>query len=127
MTETEQDDGGIDRRGYPRFRVADVTVDYSDGENFLFAYIDNISEMGIFIRTDDPLPVGTQLRLRFAPGNRSRLELDGEVVWVNVIRSDGSHINPGMGVRFLALTPDQRERVVEMVRTVAYLQSDGEN
>jgi type IV pilus assembly protein PilZ len=116
-----------DRREHPRFEAPDFTIDYAHGESFLFAYIDNIGEMGIFIRSDDPHPVGTHLLLRFAPGSYARLELEGEVVWVNSVRCDGSHINPGMGVRFLALTPDQRETVVEMVRTVAYLQSDGEN
>jgi type IV pilus assembly protein PilZ len=126
MTVTGEDDWA-DRREHPRFKAPDCTVDYSDGENFLFAYIDNISEMGIFIRSDDPLPVGTHLLLRFALRPASRLELEGEVVWVNVVRSDGSHINPGMGVRFLGLTLDQREMLVEMVRTVAYLESGGEN
>jgi type IV pilus assembly protein PilZ len=126
MTVTGEDDWA-DRREHPRFSAPDFTVDYYDGENFLFAYIDNISEMGIFIRSDDPLPVGTHLVLRFGPGNLARLELEGEVVWINAVHCDGSHINPGMGVRFLSLTPDQRETVVDMVRTVAYLQSDGEN
>ena len=42
-----------------------ISVDYSSGETFLFSYIQNISEMGIFIRSDDPPRVGTSLRLRF--------------------------------------------------------------
>ncbi len=118
---------GRDRRVHPRFATPDVPVDYSDGQTFLFAYIENISEMGIFIRSDDPLPVGTTIRVRFTPTGYHRLELDGEVVWINSVRPDGSHINPGMGVRFTALTPAMREAVVDMVRTVAYLQGDGEN
>lgn len=126
MRQTEGGDGA-DRRLHPRFAMADVPVDYSDGQTFLFAYIENISQMGIFIRSDDPLPVGTRIRVRFAPNGYHRLELDGEVVWINAIRCDGSHINPGMGVRFLALTPELREAVVDVVRTVAYLQADGEN
>ncbi|MBC7172577.1 MAG: hypothetical protein H5U40_09135, partial [Polyangiaceae bacterium] len=59
MAQTDRNDGR-DRRGYPRFSIADVPVDYSDGHTFLFAYVENISEMGIFIRSDDPLPVGTE-------------------------------------------------------------------
>ena len=65
--------------------------------------------------------------MRFTPTGYHRLELDGEVVWINAVRPDGTHINPGMGVRFLALTPALREAVVDMVRTVAYLQGEGEN
>lgn len=113
-----------ERRRHQRF-TASISVDYTTGESFLFAYIDNISEMGIFVRSEDPAPVGTRLRLRFAsPDGAEPLELDGEVVWINPVRVIGDNPNPGMGVRFLELTPDQRERVVDLVRTVAYLQSE---
>ena len=98
------------------------SVDYASGDNFLFSYIQNISEMGIFIRSDEPLPVGTSLRMRFGPEGSERLELEGKVTWVNPLKPHGDNPNPGMGVRFLNLTPELRERVVDMVRTVAYLQ-----
>ncbi|HJL19451.1 MAG TPA: TIGR02266 family protein [Sandaracinaceae bacterium LLY-WYZ-13_1] len=114
--------GGADRREHERFD-AELSVDWSSGENFLFSYITNISEMGIFIRSDDPPSVGTALRLRF--GDDDPLELDGRVVWVNPRRPDGDDLNPGMGVRFAALTLEQRERIVQLVRTIAYLQGDG--
>jgi type IV pilus assembly protein PilZ len=99
-------------------------VDWASGENFLFSYITNISEMGIFIRSDDPPEVGTELRLRFAGHDGAPLELDGQVVWINPVRPHGDNPNPGMGVRFSDLTPQQREEVVRLVRTVAYLQED---
>lgn len=116
----EQND---DRRSYERFE-AQIQIDYRSDENFLFSYIQNISEMGIFIRSDSPLPVGTRLDLRFGLDGDSRLELQGEVVWINPYRPHGENLNPGMGVRFSNLTPDLRERVVELVRTIAYLQED---
>ena len=115
--------GGIERRQFERFETS-IMVDYSNGETFLFSYIQNISEMGIFIRTDEPLPVGTSLELRFAPAGQTPIELPGEVTWVNPVRPLGDNINPGMGVRFRELDPDARERVVDLVRTIAYLRSD---
>ena len=115
----------IDRRAVPRHRVEELSIDYNDGETFLFSYIDDISEMGIFIRSEAPLPIGTELRLRFSPeGDAAALELDGMVVWINPLRMNGDNPNPGMGVRFSKLTPELRERVVAVVRTVAYLQDD---
>lgn len=113
------------RREHDRWDT-DLSVDWSSGENFLFSYITNISEMGIFIRSDDPPAVGTNLRLRFGSENGAPLELDGQVVWINPVKPDGDNPNPGMGVRFRALTPDQREEIVRMVRTIAYLQDDHE-
>ena len=117
--------GGIERRQYERYEAC-ISVDYSSGDTFLFSYIQNISEMGIFIRSDDPFPVGTLLRLRFAPDGQEPLEMWGEVTWINPYRPFGDNLNPGMGVHFRDLSPDMRERIVSLVRTVAYLRA-GEN
>ena len=112
-----------DRREHERFETS-IAVDYASGETFLFAYLQNISAMGIFIRTDHPAPVGTRLRLRFQVEQSDQLTLDGEVTWINPLRASGDNLNPGMGVRFIELTPDKREEVVGLVRTVAYLRDE---
>ena len=43
----------------------------------------------------------------------------------------GENLNPGMGVRFVDLKPEQRERLVATIHTIAYLRQDpssvGEN
>ena len=111
-----------DRREHERFPT-ELSVDVRSGEHFLFAYITNISEMGIFVRTDDIRPVGTRLKLRFSgPDDEDdTIELDGTVTWVNPVRLGGDNPNPGMGVRFESLTPELRERLVELVRAIAYL------
>lgn len=124
-SEEEPTQGGLERRQYERFETS-ISVDYSSGETFLFSYIQNISEMGIFIRSDNPLPIGTSLELRFAPDGQTPMELAGEVTWINPYRPFGDNLNPGMGVRFRGLTPEMRERVVDLVRTVAYLRGEGE-
>jgi len=116
---------GIERRQYERYETS-ISVDYSSGETFLFSYIQNISEMGIFIRSDNPLAIGTMLQMRFAPDGQEPLELKGEVTWVNPVRPFGENLNPGMGVHFRELSSEMRERVVSLVRTVAYLRG-GEN
>ena len=112
-----------DRREHQRFDTS-IAVDYASGETFLFAYLQNISEMGIFIRTDHPSRVGTRLRLRFSVEHGEPLTLEGEVTWINPVRASGDNLNPGMGVRFIELSPDKREEVVGLVRTVAYLRDD---
>ena len=57
---------GRDRRQFERVLV-DLEVDYRCEDTFLFAYITDISAMGIFIRTNAPEPPGTRLNLRFTP------------------------------------------------------------
>ena len=122
MSEAESE-GGAERRQHMRFGT-ELSVDYASGDTFLFAYITNISEMGIFIRSEDPAPLGTSLRLRFGAEDEPPLSLEGEVVWVNPIRTDGDNVNPGMGIRFRNLSLEMRERVVSLVRAIAYLGND---
>ena len=114
---------GEDRREHQRYETS-IAVDYASGDTFLFAYLQNISEMGIFIRTEDPLSVGSRMRLRFHVDDGDPLVLQGEVAWINPVRIGGDNPNPGMGVRFIQLTPETREQVVALVRTVAYLRDD---
>lgn len=117
---TNRDDH--ERRSYPRYAVTEMRVDYSDGDIFLFAPIANISEMGIFIRSANPMPVGTRLSLAFAlECGVERLSLEGEVTWINPSRPGDPRNAAGMGVRFVALSAEQREAIVELVRAVAYL------
>jgi type IV pilus assembly protein PilZ len=125
VDDVDDDDGpsGAERRNSQRFETS-IAVDYASGETFLFAYLKDISEMGIFIRANDPLKVGTRLRLRFHVDDGDPLVLDGQVTWINPYKKNGENINPGMGVRFIELTPERREQVVALVRTVAYLRDD---
>jgi type IV pilus assembly protein PilZ len=122
-----QADGEFEeRRSHERFETS-YAVDYTSGDTFLFAYLQNISEMGIFIRTDTPMEVGTELKLRFQVADQEPLLVEGEVIWVNPYRESGDNLNPGMGVRFKRLTSELREQVVDLVRTIAYLREEDEN
>jgi type IV pilus assembly protein PilZ len=120
---------GRDRRQFDRILV-DLQVDYGCEDTFLFAYITDISAMGIFIRTNNPEPPGTRLNLRFTPpaSGGTELECEGIVIWVNPYRpGDRENLNPGMGIKFVDLTYDQRELLTELVKTFAYLDGDAES
>jgi type IV pilus assembly protein PilZ len=120
-------DSAVNRRRSSRFEVT-WQVDCETEDTFLYAYITNISEMGIFVKTDNPLSVGTELVLRFAPTNAAETYvLRGVVQWINPVRPLGENLNPGMGIRFLSLRPEDRERIVEAVRTIAYVRQSEKN
>jgi type IV pilus assembly protein PilZ len=112
-----------ERREHERVLVH-FSVDYKCDDTFLFAYITDLSAMGIFIRTAMPHPPGTRLNLHFAPPGSPELNVEGEVVWTNQNRAGAESPNPGMGVQFLDLTPAQRDQVMSLVRTFAYLSDD---
>ena len=113
---------GRERRRAPRALV-NLEVDYGDRDNFLFASIRDISATGLFVRTNTPEPPGTLLNVRFTPtGAEELLELEGKVIWINPYRpGDATNLNPGMGIRFTSLTGAQRHRLVDFVKTFAYL------
>jgi type IV pilus assembly protein PilZ len=113
-------DDAQDRRVFDRYDV-EWAVDCVATDTFLYASITNISEMGIFVRTTEPLRLNTKLRLSFAPPGAEPFKLEGSVAWVNCVRENGDNPNPGMGIKFLGLKPEERERLVEVIRTIAYL------
>ncbi len=111
-----------DRRREPRLPV-NFEVDYTSDDTFLYAYITDISSLGIFVKTNDPLPIGSEIRLGFAPDtpgleNQARLELEGEVMW-NTEGDDNDC--SGMGVRFTDVGEKTRGRLLAIVRRIAYL------
>lgn len=109
-----------ERRRAIRYPVRDFQVDLRSGETFLYAYVKNISEMGIFVAADPPLPVGSRIAVRFpASGAAGPLTLRGTVRWINT--SGPGARDPGMGIGFSRLRPRTRERVIALVRTLAYL------
>jgi uncharacterized protein (TIGR02266 family) len=110
-----------ERRHAPRVLV-DLEVDYASEENYLFAYITDISATGIFIRTTAPEAPGTHLNLRFASEHSGPMEIEGEVIWVNPYRpGTPDNLHPGMGIRFVSLDNDLRDRLLDLIRRFAYL------
>jgi len=110
-----------ERRRSPRVLV-DLEVDCASEDNYLFAYITDISATGIFVRTTTPEQPGTHLNLRLSSDDAEALELEGEVIWVNPYRpTTPDNLHPGMGIRFVNLDNELRDRLFELIRRFAYL------
>ena len=111
-----------ERRRAPRMLI-DLEVDYASEENYLFAYITDISATGIFVRTTTPEDPGTHLNLRFRPDDENDpFEVEGEVIWINPYRpGTPDNLHPGMGIRFVGLDDELRERLLDLIRRFAYL------
>src|SRR5215831_19042079 len=68
---------------------------------FIERYSVDVSRGGIFIRTKEPLPVGTQLKFEFQLQDASSLIAgEGTVVWIREHDPNRAGVAPGMGVRF---------------------------
>jgi uncharacterized protein (TIGR02266 family) len=98
----------------PTDRRADVrravNREFASVEEFVSEYVVNISRSGIFIRSDDPLPVGTKVALKFTVilDELETIEGVGEVVRVV---APGPGVLAGMGIVFVELSTYSRALV----------------
>ena len=85
-----------------------VNRDFESIEEFVAEYVTNISQGGVFIRSENPLPVGTRVNLKFSiiVEDFETIEGEGEVV-----RVDNDPQNTGMGVAFTKLTSDSLDLI----------------
>src|SRR5690606_41796939 len=86
-----------------------VTINkaFESFDQFVSEYVTNVSRSGVFIKTDRPLPLGSEVNLRFT------VVLDG----VETIEGVGEVVRvetdpPGMGVVFKELGSRSEERRV---------------
>ena len=84
-------------------------------EQFIERYAVDVSQGGIFIRTKEPLAVGTQMKFEFQLKDASPLIAgEGTVVWTRENDPSRPAIAPGMGVRFDRLA-DGSQPVLERI------------
>lgn len=91
---------------------AQVNREFESIEEFIAEYVTNISQGGVFIRSKNPLPVGTKVNLKFSVivDDFETIEGEGEVV-----RVDMDPENMGMGVAFTRLTSESLEMINRVV------------
>ena len=79
--------------------------------DFVTSYMLNISNGGLFIRTDEAFPLDTIVFLRFTmPGDAKPIETEGKVVWCNTKKEKG-YFPRGMGIKFLKLNSADAEKI----------------
>lgn len=84
-------------------------------DQFIERYSVDVSRGGIFIRTKEPLAVGTQLKFEFQLQDMSSLiSGEGTVVWIREPDPARVGVAPGMGVRFDKLQP-QSQQVLDKI------------
>ncbi|UCD83923.1 MAG: PilZ domain-containing protein [Deltaproteobacteria bacterium] len=96
----------MDKREAPRISFSTmVNVKFESLEEFSSLCSKNISIKGIFLETDDPLPVGNSVHLEFtvAGDDSPLIKVDGRVTRTVKPEPDNTSIIPGMGIEFLNL------------------------
>jgi type IV pilus assembly protein PilZ len=110
---------GNERRSETRAPV-EIDVDLATYERYYLSRLENVSIGGAFIRTSEPHPVGTEVKLRFQlPGTTSAIEAAGTVVWVYRQSGTRKPNSTGFGVRFTRIADDDRDKIAAYIASTA--------
>lgn len=97
----------IDRRLETR---RTINHEFSSVEQFISEYVMNISRSGVFIKSEDPLPIGTRVNLRFSVILEELEILEGLGEVVRRVEP-GPGVVSGMGVVFVEMTQVSKELI----------------
>jgi len=76
----------------------------------------DLSAGGVFVGTREPLDEGTLLKLELALAEDATIDAVGRVVWVrSPMTLSTAEDPPGMGVKFVKLSPDARSRLEDAI------------
>jgi uncharacterized protein (TIGR02266 family) len=104
-------DDPANRRQDARVPV-DLDVGFPDRPAFRKSYIRNISGGGVFVQTDEAIPIGTTVRLQMAFADRV-ITCTCTCVWHN--KNPSSDFGRGVGFRFVDLSADEARYVHDLV------------
>ena len=78
-------------------------------------HVHDLSDQGVFLRTQRPLPAGSMLQIELQERHGRALELEGTVVWIREIAE--GHGPCGMAVALHALSDRDRAVLAELVES----------
>jgi hypothetical protein len=102
--------GTASKPSVPRAERVQINHEFASVDAFINEYVANISHSGVFIRSKDPLPVGTRVALKFTVimEELETIEGVGEVVRRSTRPS-------GMGVIFVELTGYSQDLIAKLI------------
>jgi len=112
---TVSDDTHDERRRHPRVPIS-LKVEYKRLNSFFADYTKNISRGGTFIRTGNPLSIGTEFMFLLAiPTLDDPLSLRGKVQWVVTEDDASEEEEAGMGIGFVYESEAERDKIAHTV------------
>ncbi|HSA33579.1 MAG TPA: TIGR02266 family protein [bacterium] len=112
----KQKDGAVfsNHRSSPRLTVH-IEVTVAGPHNFFRGITEDIGQGGLFIATHQFYPIGTEFNLTLDIEKREIL-LPVKVVWVRESTFSPVGSEPGMGLQFLEITPEQRSVIEDFIK-----------
>jgi hypothetical protein len=109
-------------RKHRRVRARSVTAHVQAGASSLAGEVENVSQSGLFVRTDDLLDVGFKVQVELARiGGKPVISLPGVVAdTLDAIRAESLGRKKGIGIRFDPIQdPSLRDKLERLLRDLA--------
>lgn len=104
------------RREEPRVNRV-FSLSFKDRKSLIRASSENISGLGIFIKTQKPLEVGTHFKLNLQlPGESKPLKIGCEVAWICLPTDNLANRPTGMGVKFIQISQADQDRLKAVIK-----------
>ena len=109
-------------RKSPRY-MARLCISYSRGSKVLTDYSVNMSTGGVFLETDNLLPVDSLLTVEFTlRDNPTAIKCTGRVAWLNHPEAlKNQNLPVGMGLQFVGLSLDDMNTIRQFIKEQALL------
>jgi len=102
-----------ERRKFVRIPIhKQIRLKFKDKEQFISNYVQDISLGGMYIKSNNPLPLGTIFNFEFEIGNDFPL-ISGSCM---VVRNDKENDAAGMGIKFLSLDPGSEKLIAILLK-----------
>ena len=106
------------RRKTLRAQLLVLEVKGEDEKGVFFGYAKDLSKGGMFIATVAPRKVGTEFTINFSiPSGGMAVKSKCRVSWVREYNADSLQ-GPGMGIKFLNLPLEVKEKIGDWVKTL---------
>jgi len=87
-----------------------IKISFKKASDFFRAYLADLANGGLFIRTTKSMPVDTLLNLEFnLPDSKSVIRTTGRVVWTRSQDLSTEKMPPGIGTEFVDMNPEDKE------------------
>jgi uncharacterized protein (TIGR02266 family) len=88
-----------------------------NGNGMLFKlYTGDLSLGGMFIKTTEPFPAGSEVKISFPLEKESRIYLKGVIVYSKSPSADITKRQPGMGIKFTEVGDAERKILMSLAR-----------
>jgi CheY-like chemotaxis protein/Tfp pilus assembly protein PilZ len=90
---------------------------YSNGSKYDL-YTEMLSGGGVYVRKEEPLPIGTDVAVTLHLESGKKLQLKGKVIYTKETLGDLSNLSPGMAIQFYGLSEQEQEDMNNYLKTL---------